>query len=84
MSHMDFLSFPCKYVLLQAPRLRIFEVCQQSVANLQSPKSRESLHKTANGISSDLFSATIKKNGKKRSGHTRLYNGIGACKAVTN
>ena len=51
----------------------IFEVSQhQSVANQQSLKSGDSLHKMANGSLPHPFSATTKKNGKKWFGHVRL------------
>ena len=52
----------------------IFEDCQhQSVANQQSPKSGDSLHKTCNGSTPDpYFSPPPHQKKNKRSGHVRL------------
>ena len=54
----------------------VFEWCQhQSVANQQSPKSGDSLHKTCNGSTPDpYFSPPPYQKKNKRSGHARLIN----------
>ena len=51
-----------------------FEWCQhQLVANQQSPKSGDSLHKTCNGSTPDpYFSPPLYQKKNKRSGHARL------------
>ena len=52
--------------------MSIFEGCQhQSVANQQSPKSGNSLHKTDNGSTPEPFSLPTYQR-KKRSGHARV------------
>ena len=51
--------------------MSVFEGCQhQSVANQQSPKSGDSLHKMGNGSTPDFSSPTYQR--KKQSGHARL------------
>ena len=52
----------------------VFEWCQhQLVANQQSPKSGDSLHKTCNGSTPDpYFSPPLYQKKNKRSGHARL------------
>ena len=52
----------------------VFEWCQhQLVANQQSPKSGDSLHKTCNGSTPDpYFSPPPYQKKNKRSGHARL------------
>ena len=54
--------------------LSVFEWCQhQLVANQQSPKSGDSLHKTCNGSTPDpYFSPPPYQKKNKRSGHARL------------
>ena len=54
----------------------VFEWCQhQLVANQQSPKSGDSLHKTCNGSTPDpYFSPPPYQKKNKRSGHARLVS----------
>ena len=56
----------------------VFEWCQhQLVANQQSPKSGDSLHKTCNGSTPDpYFSPPPYQKKNKRSGHARLTTTI--------